>query len=102
MTSFYLPIRRLKETHLCQVLNRIGKRRAEHQRLPRVFRWHITLEHELADLRFESHVQHAIRLVEDQVFSLGQRHHAAIDEILQPALYTKTRRQSHCPYGNKK
>ena len=54
-------------------LNLFGERGAEHQGLPHARRWHGVLLHNTPNLRFESHVEHAVSLVKDQVPAVLQQ-----------------------------
>lgn len=39
----------------------------EHHSLSDAFRWHCILLHDASDLWFKAHIQHAVRLIQDQV-----------------------------------
>ena len=54
-----------------EALDLVGERRGEHERLP-VAR-HARLLHDVADLRLEAHVQHAVRFVQHQMASVKKR-----------------------------
>ena len=54
-----------------EALDLVGERRGEHERLP-VAR-HARLLHDVADLRLEAHVQHAVRFVQHQMAKIKKR-----------------------------
>ena len=82
----------LHDAGLAQILSRqrfdLGRhRRAEQQRLP--ICWDIT--HDTADLRCESHVEHAIGFVEHEHLEIIERHVLALEMIDE----TPWRRDDH-------
>mmetsp|Transcript_5319 Transcript_5319/g.15154 ORF Transcript_5319/g.15154 Transcript_5319/m.15154 type:complete len:282 (+) Transcript_5319:441-1286(+) len=59
----------------------LGPRGREHHRLP--VRWN--LGDHLPDLRFEAHIQHPVRLVENEKLHTMERDAPALDEVIQTA-----------------
>ena len=53
----------------------------EHEGLTVLDTWHIFAFHNASNLGFETHVQHAISLVKDQVFDVTQRDTATLDKV---------------------
>mmetsp|Transcript_30327 Transcript_30327/g.55718 ORF Transcript_30327/g.55718 Transcript_30327/m.55718 type:complete len:298 (-) Transcript_30327:1108-2001(-) len=64
-----------------QKLDLVGERRREHGRDATVLGSHVGAKDELADLRFEAHVEHAIGLVQHEVFDGGEGDEVAIDKV---------------------
>jgi hypothetical protein len=68
-----------------QSLNFFGECGAEHEGLS-LARWrHVLRFDDAANLRFETHVQHSISFVENQVADLGQRNAGSLNDIDQTA-----------------
>mmetsp|Transcript_23647 Transcript_23647/g.42790 ORF Transcript_23647/g.42790 Transcript_23647/m.42790 type:complete len:310 (-) Transcript_23647:339-1268(-) len=64
-----------------QKLDLVGERRREHGGDAAILGSHVGAKDELADLRFEAHVEHAIGLVQDEVCHGGERDEVPIDEV---------------------
>lgn len=58
-----------------------GEGGTEHERLALRDTGHVLALDDAADLRLESHVEHAVSLVEDEVADVGERDAAAFDEV---------------------
>ena len=62
-------------------LNLSGEGGREHQSLPVVNAGHVALLDDGPDLGLETHVQHSVGLVEDEVLDVGQRDLATVHEV---------------------
>mmetsp|Transcript_145911 Transcript_145911/g.467706 ORF Transcript_145911/g.467706 Transcript_145911/m.467706 type:complete len:467 (+) Transcript_145911:92-1492(+) len=70
---------------LRQFLNLLRESRREHESHPTVNRRrHVPLQHDLIDLRHEAHVEHAVRLVQDQEAHGRHGQDLAVDEVDEP------------------
>mmetsp|Transcript_30839 Transcript_30839/g.77420 ORF Transcript_30839/g.77420 Transcript_30839/m.77420 type:complete len:407 (-) Transcript_30839:829-2049(-) len=66
-----------------QVLDLLGEGGAEHERLARTRVGHVGALHNVADLRLEAQIEHAIGLVQHQIANVGQRDAAALHQVHQ-------------------
>jgi hypothetical protein len=71
----------LLQERLGEDLNLPGEGGREHQSLPVVNTGHIALLNDGPDLGLETHVQHSVGLVEDEVLDVGQRDLASVHQV---------------------
>ena len=69
----------------CQPLNLLGEGSTEQQGLPVAAARHVLSLHDAPDLRFKSHVQHAVSLIQGQIVHHLQGDSGPLDEVTQPA-----------------
>lgn len=69
----------------CQPLDLLGEGSTEQQGLPVAAARHVLSLYDAPDLRFESHVQHAVSLIQSQIVHHLQGDSGPLDEITQSA-----------------
>lgn len=58
-----------------------GESGGEHERLSVLDAGHVLLFNDLSNLRFETHIEHSIGFIENEVLDVGQRDLASVDQI---------------------